>query len=80
MCLPRTNGPTAPTVFLLERYPLYDKPLRSGYTHMAQWEAVLKGVANGDINISDISHMIGPSKSDAEAIEDLDSKLEATDI
>jgi len=80
MCLPRANCHTDPTVYTLETYPLYDKPLRSGYTHMAQWEAVLKGVANGDISISDISHMIGPSQSDAGAVEELDSKLEAMDI
>jgi hypothetical protein len=82
MCLPRTNGPTAPTIFMLERYPLYDKPIGpySGYSHMAQWESVLKGVANGNISISDISCMNDPPQSDAEAMEELDSKLEAMDI
>ena len=80
-CLPRTNGPTAPTIFMLEGYALYDKPQRSsGYTHMAQWQAVLKGVANGDINVSDISRMIYSPQSDADAMEELDSKLEDMDI
>jgi hypothetical protein len=80
-CLPRTKCPTAPNIFMLERYALYDKPERySGYVHMAQWEAVLKGVANGDISVSDISRMIDRPQSDAETMEELDSKLEAMDI
>jgi hypothetical protein len=41
---------------------------------------VLKGVANGHITLSDISHMVELPLSDAESMEELDSKFETMDI
>jgi hypothetical protein len=82
LCGPRTKGPSAPTIFMFERYPLHEKPFgaESGYRHMAMWEGVLKGVANGDITVSDISHMVEPPLSDAGSTAELDSKFESMDI
>jgi hypothetical protein len=82
LCGPRAKGPSEPTIFMFERYPLYEKPLgaESGYRHMAMWEGVLKGVANGDIAVSDISNMVEPPSYDAESTAELNSKFESMDI
>jgi hypothetical protein len=73
-CAPRVEGPTSPYIFMIQRYPLHARALgeHSGHRHLAQWEVVLKGVANGDIAISDIeSHMIEPSPPAAVSAADL---------
>jgi hypothetical protein len=81
-CSPRTNDPSARVVCMFERYPFYERPLgaESGYRHLGIWEGVLKGVANGNITLSDISHMVEFPLSDAESVEELDSQFESMDI
>jgi len=78
-CAPRVDGSTSPWVFTAQRYPLYERPLgeHSGHRHLAQWEAVLKGVANGDIVISDISRMIESSPPAEVSAAGIESQLEA---
>jgi hypothetical protein len=78
-CAPRVKGPTSPYIFMIQRYPLHERPLgeHSGHCHLAQWEVVLKGVANGDIAISDISHMIESSPPAAVSAADIESQLES---
>jgi len=75
VCPPRVRGRTEPYVFMIQKYPLHERPLgeNSGLRHLAQWDVVLKGVANGDIPISDISRMI-------ESAADIESQLEDLEL
>jgi hypothetical protein len=72
------HGSTSPYLFMVQRYPLHERPLgeHSGHRHLAQWEVVLKGVANGYIGISDLSHMI-ESSTPAASAADIESQLES---
>jgi hypothetical protein len=81
VCAPRVHGPTSPYIFMVQRYPLHERPLgkHSGHHHLAQWEVVLKGVANGDIAISDMSHMI-ESSPPAVSAADIESQPESREL
>jgi len=84
VCAPRVNDSTSPSpyMFTVQRYPLHERPLgeHSGLRHLTQWQGVVKGVANGDLVISDISRMIESPPPTTVSAADLESQLEALEL